>query len=152
MRVAAYVREVADSSVFAQSEQVRRWAPQEGHHLLATFQDVRTPTGESTNGGLKALLGLVDNQDVDAVLVASLDVLSPDLIVQEVIMADLRRRGVQVVSTDASEVGALGDPPRDTARLFIRDVLARHQEHQQLEASAPETPSDDVLIELIKTA
>lgn len=151
MRVAAYVRELPSSSAFAQSEQVRRWATHEGHHLLATFQDVRGPGGESTHGGLRALIGLTEAGGVDAVVVATLEAFSLDVIIQEVIMEDLRRRDVQVVSVAESDVRALAEPPADAARLFIRDVLARRQAYEDL-GGAHSEPAEDVLIELIKSA
>lgn len=150
MRVAAYVRELPSSSAFAQSEQVRRWATNEGHHLLATFQDVRGPGGESTHGGLRALIGLTETGGVDAVVVATLDALSLDIIIQEVIMEDLRRRDMQVVSVAEQDVRALAHPPTDAARLFIRDVLARRQAYEDLGAAVE--PAEDVLIEMIKSA
>ena len=89
-------------------------------------------------------------------MVASLETLSLDKVVQEILIWDLRNRGVTILSTDAADLDQLKEPPDDRSRLFVRDVLTRVQEHviASTEAWSPSiVPIDataaDVVVELI---
>lgn len=134
MRVVGYVRESADPtqgrSGFAQQEELRRHAAASGHILVAVCQDLRTPGEPTTRDGYLALLGIVAAGRVDAVLVAGLGAFSSDQVVQEIILWDLRQRGLPVLSTDPADHALLDehDDPGPT-RMVIRDVLARVGEH-----------------------
>ncbi|MEA2001808.1 MAG: recombinase family protein [Actinomycetota bacterium] len=127
MRVVGYIREAsADGEpAFAQSEKIRRWINENGHRLVALCQDVRTPGHPIGREGLQSIVGIISAGRVDAVVVPSLETLSPDKVSQEVIMWDLRGHAVSVLSTDTNDVGQLADPPSDNTRLIVRDVLAK---------------------------
>jgi len=158
VRVVGYVREspgLADTeTAYAQGERIRRWVAHHGHHLVAVCRDVRTPSGEVHREGYRALLHIVRAGDADAVVVSELGVLSPDKVMQEIMIHDLRSHGVTVVSTDPREADELIDPPHDATRLVIRDVLARAadyaEEFSTLEPSiAVVPPPPDVVVELL---
>jgi len=159
MRVVGYVREFSDrshgGSIFAQSERIRRWTSEQGYQLLAMCQDVRSPGGEPLDEGFRALLEIVGAGHADAVVVPSLEAFSSDLLMQEVILQDLRDRSVRVISTTDADTEVLADAQLDSARLLIRDVLTRRTEYEQsMSAQKPqidgEAVSDnDVVIELI---
>lgn len=166
MRVVGYVREAtgneAGQPAFAQSEKIRRWAANTGHQLVAICQDVRTPGRALGREGFRAMLGIVSAGQADAVIVPDLSALSADKITQEVIIWDLRRREVAVLSADDDEAELLADPPRDQIRLIVRDVLAKASRHEEdLGILTPELPrphpqpiitlddSSDVIVELI---
>lgn len=152
MRVAGYVRELAagGGSLFAQAERVRRWTSEQGYRLIAMCQDVRDPNGEPRGEGFRALMEVVSAHHADAVVVPSLDTLSPDLLVQEVILHDLRSRDVRVISTLEDEAQFLADARLDPARLLIRDILDRKDEYDESQlAPEPEPPADDVVIEFV---
>ena len=159
MRVVGYVREFSDrshgGSIFAQSERIRRWTSEQGYHRVAMCQDVRSPGGEPRDEGFRALLEIVGAGHADAVVVPSLEAFSSDLLIQEVILQDLRDRGVRVISTTDTDVEVLADARADPARMLIRDVLARRTEYERsVSTPAPRhnqaaTTSDDVVIELI---
>ena len=144
MQVVGYVREAPGpqegDSAFAQSERIRRWATDQGHQIVAVCQDVRTPGYKANRDGLRALIGIVGAGRVTAVVVASLAAFSADKVVQEVMLDDLRRRGVTVISTEEADTASLEDPPADRERLFIRDVLARAWEQQELIAGPGDAP------------
>lgn len=134
MRVVGYIRESlapsATGMAYAQSEQIRRWVAEYGHRVVAICQDVKTPGHELGREGLRALIGIVDSGQVDAVIVADLETLSSDLVIQEILLWDLRSRGVRVLSADSGDIVALSDPPQDATRMLLRDVLHRVAEHQ----------------------
>ena len=52
-----------------------------------------------------------------------LDRLARDLIVQETVLAEVKRLGGEVFSTSAAEAGYLSDDPDDPSRKLIRQVL-----------------------------
>ena len=166
MRVVGYVRDAAGPAesepAFAQAERVRRWVHETGHQLVAICQDVRTPGHSLGRDGYKALLGIVGSRDADAeaVIVPDLTVLSPDKVTQEVMLWDLRSRGVTVLSVDEDDQYALANPPSEQIRMIVRDVLAKVALHTELLGHEPPTrvfsidpDSDeqdaDVIIELI---
>ncbi len=136
MRIAGYVRESADPSAdrpaFAQQEELRRYAVEHGHDLVAICRDAREPGHALGRTGYRSLLGVIGAGGVDAVVVPGLDTLASDQIVQEIILWDLRSRRVRVLSTRPEDDASLGSGTTEPARLFIRDVLARVAEYGQL--------------------
>jgi hypothetical protein len=158
LRLVGYVRESTAASdgdtAYAQSDRIRRAATDGGHALLAVCQDVPRPGVEQTRDGYLALLGVVDAGQVDGVVVASLRALSADMMMQEIMLWDLRGRGVAVLSADPAEVGALTQPPQDRSRIMMRELLARLDEYRtSLRRTAPPVavaePPREVTIELL---
>lgn len=159
MRVAGYVRESADPesgrSAYAQHEEIRRHAAEHGDHLVAVCQDSRVPGEPLARDGYLGLLGVIASQAVDAVLIPGLCTLSSDQIVQEIMLWDLRSRGVRVVSTDESDLALLdADAEPGPTRMLIRDVLERVGEHARgIGSHRPAPPSTlpdgDVLVQII---
>jgi len=141
LRVASYVRESADRTVdrtaFAQQEELRRHAAAHGLQIVAVCQDSRHDGRTLGRDGYRSLLGVIHAGNVDAVLLPGLDTLASDLVVQEIMLWDLRSRGVRILSTDPEDVAVLGSKQADPARMLIRDVLARLGEHTEMIASAP---------------
>jgi len=129
VRVVGYIREAPSleegETAFAQSERIRRWAADSGHHLIATCQDGRDPTQPLGRDGYRALLDIARSGNADAMVVAGLDVLSPDKITQEIMLDNLRGLGLTIVSTNEPDHGELLDVPDDHTRLVVRDVIAK---------------------------
>ena len=161
MRVVGYIREASSDGepAFAQSEKIRRWINENGHRLVALCQDVRTPGHSVGREGLQSIVGIVSAGQVDAVVVPSLTTFSSDKITQEVIMSALRLKEVSLLSTDPADIDMLVDPPADSLRMIVRDVLAKQTRFEEILAlpsrdepeqqviRVDETP--DVVIELI---
>ncbi len=170
MRVVGYVREIADATVseiaYAQNEAIRLWANKHGHHVVAICQDVRTSGHELGRDGLRALLGIIETGEPDAVVVSNLAVFASDKIAQEILIWDLRKRGVTVVSTSEEDAAALHEPSSEELRKVVRLVLAGVEMHQHMiagrDAAIAALPdaapgyslesSDNMIIELISPA
>ncbi len=163
MRIVGYVRETPGpqegETAYAQSEKIRRWVVETGHQLVAVCQDTRQAGHALGREGYQALLGIIGSGQVDAVLVSSVATFSLDKIVQEIMIWDLRGRGVAILSTEGDDLEDLKDPPEDLARLLVRDVLARvgeHLHHTRDPSRATmlpvDAPPEDVVIELIQSA
>lgn len=157
MRVVGYVREAPSltegETAFAQSERIRRWSADAGHHLIATCQDGRDPTQPLGRDGFRALLDIARSGSADALVVADLSALSPDKVGQEVMLDYLRGLGLTIVSTNDHDHDELLDVPDDHTRLVVRDVIARVQEFRR---EFPETTADpidpataDVIVQLM---
>ena len=129
MRVVGYIREAPSleegETAFAQSERIRRWAADSGHHLIATCQDGRDPTQPLGRDGYRALLDIARSGNADAMVVAGLEVLSPDKITQEIMLDYLRGLGLTIISTNEPDHDELLDVPDDHTRLVVRDVIAK---------------------------
>ncbi|MCP3974914.1 MAG: recombinase family protein [bacterium] len=158
MRVVGYVRDTPDPSeaepAFAQAERVRRWINDSGHQLVAVCQDVRTAGRPLGRDGYRAMIGILGTGEAEAVLVPSLEALSPDKVSQEIMLWDLRERGVAVISAAETDLDLLADPPSDSIRILIRDVLAKVADHVEMVGAAvvpmaqPETASLPISAEL----
>lgn len=128
MNIVGYVREAPgrgqSETAFAQSEQIRRWALDTGNHIVATCQDHGSGAPD-VRPGYRAMIDLVRSGSADAVVVASLDALSPDKIVQEIMLVDIRLGGASVIATNDDDLAILADASDDHTRLVVRDVVAQ---------------------------
>jgi DNA invertase Pin-like site-specific DNA recombinase len=68
---------------------------------------------------------------VGGIVVYRLDRLARDLIIQEQLLAEVRRMGGEVFSTSAAEAGYLTDDPDDPSRKLIRQVLGAVSEYER---------------------
>ena len=161
MRVIGYVRDApgpdSGDTVFVQSERIRRWVAHHRYQLVAVCQDTLGGEAAADRDGFRALLGIIAAGHVATVLIPDLTVLSADIMVQEIMLSDLRLRGVNVISTEDADLPALSEPATDPGRLLIRDVLAKQQNYRarfsDVDDEVIEKDSDrDVLIELIPFA
>jgi DNA invertase Pin-like site-specific DNA recombinase len=135
MRVVAYLRESTDPGddrpAFAQQEDIRRHAAAHGLDVVAICQDVPRPGLALGREGYRSLLGIVSSGNVEAVLLPGVLTLSADVVLQEVMLWDLRSRGALVLSTDAADADVLSPTPADATRQFVRDVLVRVAEYRE---------------------
>ena len=158
MRVVGYVRESADpagASAFSQQEELRRHAAEHGHLIVSVCQDLRTPGAKPSRDGYLSVLGVIAAGGVEAVLVPRLSAFSSDAIVQEIMLWDLRTRGIRVISTDPVDLRLLDTEQSPGAdRIVSRDVLERVGEHARDIVSRRPTadqvlPDADVLVQII---
>src|SRR5205807_10485953 len=76
-------------------------------------------------------LGAIQERSAKGLVVYRLDRLARDLIVQEQLLAEVRRMGGEVFSTSAAEAGYLVDDPDDPSRKLIRQVLGAVSEYER---------------------
>ena len=104
-----------------------------GHRVTA----VETDEGISGSNGLDHRLGLAEalaavrGGRADGVVVYRLDRLARDLVLQEQLLAEVRRLGGVVLSTSASEADYLVDDPQDPSRRLVRQVLGAVNEYER---------------------
>lgn len=139
MRVVGYVRVSTDRQAEQglgpeiQERTIRAWAKANGHRVVEVFSDL----GVSGSNGLGSRVGLADaleqlrDRKALAIVVARIDRLARDLIVQEQILAEARRIGGDVLSCSAAEAGYLADDPDDPSRKLIRQVLGAVSEYER---------------------
>ena len=135
VRIAGYVRETpgrtqADTA-FAQSERIRRWATDSGNDLIAICQDHHHASSPFDRPGYRALVEIARSGGVDAVVLATLAALSPDKMMQEIMITDLRRSGATVIATGEDDLAILRDGGEDHARVIVRDVVHKVAEYRE---------------------
>jgi DNA invertase Pin-like site-specific DNA recombinase len=81
--------------------------------------------------GLAEALAMVGNGSVGGVCVARLDRLARDLVLQEQLLAEIRRQGGRLFTISAAEAGYLSDDPDDPSRRLIRQVLGAVSEYER---------------------
>jgi len=142
VRVVGYIRETPDPNegepAFAQGERLRRWVADRGHQLVAVCQDLRVPGHALGRDGFKAMIGIIERDEADAVLVSELAILSSDKVAQEVAVYEIRRRGSRVITSDDAELELLDPMPEDRIRMVIRDVLEKAERLQAALEPGPE--------------
>jgi len=160
VRVVGYVRESVDPAedrpAFAQQEEIRRYALEHGLQVIALCRDVRQPGAVLGRDGYRSLLGVIAGGSADAALLPGVATLSSDLVVQEIMLWDLRSRGIKVLSTDPEDLAVLAGEDLEPARSVVRHVLARVGEHART-LTGPEPPppaqappgDDGVVVQLI---
>jgi DNA invertase Pin-like site-specific DNA recombinase len=74
--------------------------------------------------GFQAMLAEIDaRKDIGAVVVERMDRLARDLMVGEVMMAELRRRNVQLFATDQGALVDMAADGADATRVLIRQIM-----------------------------
>lgn len=139
MRVVAYLRVSTDRQaergygLQVQERAVRAWARSGGHRVVAVYTDA----GVAGSNGLGSRVALADAMEAirsgraAGIVVARLDRLARDLIVQEQVLAEVRRIGGDVLTTAAGEAHYLTDDPDDPSRKLIRQVLGAVSEYER---------------------
>jgi DNA invertase Pin-like site-specific DNA recombinase len=139
VRVVGYLRVSTDRQaedgfgLEVQDAAVRAWAKAGGHTLVGFHRDegVSGSNGLDSRRGLPEALEQLRDKRADALVVYRLDRLARDLIIQETLLAEVRRLGGHVFSTSAAESGYLADDPEDPSRKLIRQVLGAVSEYER---------------------
>jgi Resolvase, N terminal domain len=148
VRIAGYIRETPGraqpDTAFAQSERIRRWATDSGNDLIAVCQDHHHAAASADRSGYRALTEIVRSGTVDAVVVASLQALSADKMMQEIMISDIRLGGATVISTDEQDLEILRNGADDHARMVVRDVVHKLSEYREAFGLSGETGGSEV--------
>jgi DNA invertase Pin-like site-specific DNA recombinase len=133
IRVSSTNKADHEPSATEQERKIRAWAREHGHQIIAVYRDegVSGANGVDTRTGLPQALAALKAREASGLAVVKLDRLSRDLIVQEQLMADVRRLGAQMFTVSAAEQAYLGDDPDDPSRKLIRQVLGSVVEYER---------------------
>lgn len=112
---------------------IRAWAKSNNHRVVLWTRDegVSGSNGLDTRHGLGDALEALRDGTVDGIVVYRLDRLARDLIIQETLLAEVRRLGGGVLSTSGAEDAYLVDDPDDPSRRLIRQVLGAVAEYER---------------------
>ena len=102
-----------------QRQAIRGWAKAHSHRIVATLADegVSGSNGLESRDALPEALGMIRGGQAGGLVVYRLDRLARDLILQETLLAEVKRMGGQVFSTSAAESDFLTDDPADPSRM-----------------------------------
>jgi DNA invertase Pin-like site-specific DNA recombinase len=139
VKLAGYLRVSTDRQaeeglgLEVQEQAIRTWARANGHRvsLWARDEGVSGSNGLDRRDGLADALEALKSNLAGALIVYRLDRLARDLVLQEQLLADVRRIGADVFSTSSAEASYLTDDPDDPSRKLIRQVLGAVNEYER---------------------
>ena len=139
MKVIAYVRvstgKQAEEGLGLELQElaIRSWARAHHHKIIAVVADEGISGAKELDDrpGLAEALAMVREGLVGGICVYRLDRLARDLVLQEQLLAEIRRQGGDVFTTSAAEAGYLSDDPEDPSRRLIRQVLGAVSEYER---------------------
>lgn len=139
MKIVGYVRvstatQVEDGFGLAiQKTALRAWCKANSHKLVAILCDEGISGAKELEDrpGLADALGMLRDKQAQGIVVPRLDRLARDLIVQETVLAEIRRIGGTAFSTSPAEATYLTDDPDDPSRKMIRQVLGAVAEYER---------------------
>jgi DNA invertase Pin-like site-specific DNA recombinase len=139
VRIVGYVRvstaaQVEDGQgLDVQKAALRAWCKANGHRLTSILSDEGISGAKELEDrpGLADALDMIRSGKAQGIVVPRLDRLARDLIVQETILAEIRRIGGEAFSTSPAEASYLTDDPDDPSRKLIRQVLGAVSEYER---------------------
>ncbi|AWG65278.1 resolvase [Mycobacteroides abscessus] len=137
MRLVAYLRvsTARQQEAFGpevQREAIRKWAKANDHRVVSWQTDTITGTSE-----LRDRTGWVNAEDLvkdgtaQGIVIARLDRLARDVLVQELLLRNLNRLGGVVLSARESENELLTGESKDPSRKLIRTILGAISEYDR---------------------
>jgi DNA invertase Pin-like site-specific DNA recombinase len=99
--------------------------------LWARDEGVSGSNGLDTREALGDVLEALKQGTAKGVVVYRLDRLARDLVLQEQLLADIRRMDADVFSTSSAEASYLTDDPNDPSRKLTRQVLGAVNEYER---------------------
>ncbi len=94
-------------------------------------EGVSGSNGLETRQALPDALALIRSRKANALAVYRLNRLARDLVLQETILAEVRKIGGDVLSTDGVEQAYLKDDPEEPSRRLIRQILGAVSEYER---------------------
>lgn len=138
-RLAAYMRVSTDTQAEQgfglpiQADTIAKWAKNKKHTTAQWHEDAGQSgaNGIEHRPGLAHALEAVRRGEVQGIVVARLDRLARDLVLQEQLLAEVKRLGGRVYSCSDGEDAYLQDDPGDPSRKLIRQVLGAVAEYER---------------------
>jgi DNA invertase Pin-like site-specific DNA recombinase len=140
MKVVAYLRVSTDRQadegygLVVQRRLIRDWARANGHTIVRWAEDEGksgTLTAGEDRPGLRIAFVWLRRRKAEGIVVARLDRLARDLILQETLLREIWGMGGKAWSCSAAESQYLEDDPGDPARKLIRQVLGAVFEYER---------------------
>jgi DNA invertase Pin-like site-specific DNA recombinase len=138
VKLAAYIRVSTDSQVDGlgpevQERAISTWAKSHRHKIVTVLRDngISGAKELADRPGLAEALALIRDGVISGVVVYRLDRLARDLVLQEQLLAEIRRMGGELFTTSVAEAGYLADDPNDPSRKLIRQVLGAVNEYER---------------------
>jgi DNA invertase Pin-like site-specific DNA recombinase len=139
VKIVGYVRVSTASQVEdglgldVQKAALQTWCKTNRHRLTSIQSDEGISGAKELEHrpGLAEAIALVKDGQAKGIVVPRLDRLARDLIIQETILAEIRRIGGEVFSTSSGEAAYLTDDPDDPSRKLIRQVLGAVSEYER---------------------
>lgn len=137
MKLAAYLRvstkgQTDGYGLDMQRAAIRDWAKAGGHKIVAWHTDTISGASElASREGWRQSAALVRQGQADGIVVARLDRLARDLMVQEVLLRKLGEFGGVVMSTRANENEMLVGESKDPSRKLVRTILGAISEYDR---------------------
>lgn len=133
MKAYAYMRvsgkgQVDGDGFVRQGKAIKEYAKAHAIQIVRTFRDegVSGTKDLDNRPGLAALVATLHGNGVSMVLIERLDRLARDLMVQESILGDFRRKGITLVS--ATEPDLLKDEP---VRVLLRQMMGAFAQYEK---------------------
>lgn len=139
MRVVGYVRVSTDRQadhglgLDVQEAAVRSWARAGRHRVVEVLRDEGRSGADGLVGrpGLARALSDIKEKRADAIVVYRLDRLARDLILQELLRAEILRAGGELHSTDPVEDLHLVETPDNPTGRLVRRILGAIAEYER---------------------
>ncbi|VBA45619.1 hypothetical protein LAUMK191_00421 [Mycobacterium attenuatum] len=137
MRVVAYVRVSSAHQQEAygpevQREAIRKWAKAGGHKIVSWQEDTISGASELRDrAGWCEAAALVKSSAAQGVVVARLDRLARDVMVQELLLRKLSDLGGIVLSTRENENEMLNGESKDPSRKLVRVIMGAISEYDR---------------------
>ncbi|SNQ47063.1 Site-specific DNA recombinase [Frankia canadensis] len=114
-----------------QTDSIRAWARANGHRITEIFTEAGVSGKLEDRPALGDALRALRDGSADGIVVPKLDRLARDLVVQEQLIAEIRRMGADIHSAVAGEAAYLVDDPDDPSRKLIRQILGAVNEYER---------------------
>ena len=139
MKLVAYLRVSTDRQaehglgLAVQESTIKKWAKANGHRVVSWARDegVSGSNGLDTREALPEALAAIRERRAAGLVVYRLDRLARDLVLQEQLLAEIKRMGGEVFSTSAGEAAFLADDPDDPSRALIRQILGAVAQYER---------------------
>jgi DNA invertase Pin-like site-specific DNA recombinase len=139
MKVIAYLRVSTDkqaeqgNGLDDQEAKIRAWAKAHGYKITGWFRDegISGSNGIDSREALPEALAVIRDGKAQGIVVKCLDRLARDLVIQETLLAEIRRLGAELFTTSAAEQDYLKDDADDPSRKLIRQILGAVNEYER---------------------
>lgn len=137
MKIVAYLRvstagQADGLGLEVQEAAIREWARKHRHRVVAVESDVGSGANSvDDRPALARALGRLAAGEAAALVVYRLDRLARDVVLQETILADLHRVGLELHSTFAAEDENLIHSPEDPTRQLVRQILGAVADYER---------------------